>query len=512
MEGLYSDELYFRNPELGGSVPGAFHGYLDYVGDRVHIEAKFSEVVAHLEAQLRPGRLLDVGAGPGFMVSAARARGWDAIGLDLNEWAARYAREELGVEVRVSALDDAHLPTGSFDAVTMMDLLEHVPNPGALVAEAARVTRPGGMLAVLTPDAGSPLSRALGRRWPELVRVPEHLVLVSARGLKALLEHHGYEVIGHHSVGKTSSLATLVADVSPVAPRLSAAVERAIAGKALAGRTFELDPRTKFCMYARLSRREPATPAPFPRPARLPRRPPPQTAEEAILEDLKTMARARRLSDWMFEQFADDVRGSVAEVGAGIGTFSERILAAGAERLLLIEPEDACAEILAARFADDARVTTVREEVPGSVSLAGHPESHDLVLCQKVLEHVDDDAAAIGEMAMALRAGGTLALLVPAHPGLYGSLDLAYGHRRRYTRGAVRSLMETAGLEVRDIRSFNLLGVPGWWMSSRLQATSVNPRLLPVYETLLRPWRRLEDRIRPPWGLSLVAHAVRRPA
>jgi 2-polyprenyl-3-methyl-5-hydroxy-6-metoxy-1,4-benzoquinol methylase len=503
---LYDGQGYFQNPDFGASEAGGYHGYLDYLSDREHIERKFAEVLAHVEAQVPTGSLLDVGAGIGLMVSAAGARGWDAIGLDLNEWAVGIARDELGEDVRHGTLGDGGLEGRSFDAVTMMDLLEHVADPARTVAEAARALRPGGVLAVLTPNAGSWVSRVLGRRWPELIRVPEHLILFSARGLGRLLEENGYEVIGWHSVGKASSISTLLADVSPVAPGLLRPLRDTVERRGWGDFEFELDPRTKLCLYARRLRTEAGSKRPpvRRRPPRLPKRAPRVPAEESVLRDLRTLAGATHLADWMFDQFAASLRGRVVEVGAGIGTFSERILGAGASELLLIEPEDPCAETLRSRFAGDPRVRIESEYLPGSPSLSAGAGAYDLVLCQNVLEHIEDDRGAVREMAAALRPGGTLVLLVPGHRSLYGSLDVAYGHRRRYTQAAIRELYTDAGLEVTAIRAFNLLGVLGWYASNRLGRRRVSPASIRVYEAIVRGWRPIEDRLRPPWGLSIV--------
>jgi 2-polyprenyl-3-methyl-5-hydroxy-6-metoxy-1,4-benzoquinol methylase len=509
LSALYSDERYFANPEYGA---GDYLGYRDYLADRAEIEEKVAQVLAQLERFVPPGRLLDVGAGPGLLLAAARARGWEPRGLDLNPWAAAWAREELGVEVDLGTLEAAGYEPSSFEAGTMMDLIEHVAEPAALLDEAARVIRPGGVLAVLTPDAGSFTTRALGRRWPEVQRAGEHLTLFSVAGLSALLTRHSFEPLGWHSIGKRSSLATLAADLSPIAPALARGVQWALAGRRLGERRIEFDPRAKFCLYARrasvpAARPHASTdPGPGTPPLRLPKRAGP-AVERAVREELEHLAGARRLGDWMFDQFAGDVRGSVAEVGAGIGTFSARLLAAGAGRLLLLEPEPSCASELEFRFGAEPKVRVVREALPDAPSL-GEAES-DLVLCQNVLEHVDDDEAAVRTMARALRPGGRLALLVPAGPRLFGPLDLSYGHRRRYTRGRVEELLRGAGLAVLELRPFNLLGVPGWWVKNRRRGARVGPRSLAVYEALLPICRPLEDRLRPPWGLSLVARAER---
>jgi SAM-dependent methyltransferase len=230
---------------------------------------------------------------------------------------------------------------------------------------------------------------------------------------------------------------------------------------------------------------------------------------QSELWDLETLARAKRLADWMFEQFAWAASGMAVEVGAGIGTFSERLLDAGVESLLLIEPEEACADVLADRFGDDPRVRLVREQLPDAYSLVEQPESFDFVLCQNVLEHVREDGRSVAVMASVLRPGGRLCVLVPAGPRLFGPLDRVYGHERRYTRESLRAVVEGAGLRIIDLYSFNALAIPGWWVKNRIGARSLSTRSLAVYEALVPLWRSVERRVRLPWGLSLIAHAER---
>ncbi len=220
--------------------------------------------------------------------------------------------------------------------------------------------------------------------------------------------------------------------------------------------------------------------------------------------DLENLKRARRLGDWVFEQFDEHVRGRVAEIGAGIGTYSERIAATGqVDDLLLVEPEPACAARLRSRFAHVAE-----EELPHAPSL--RPADRDFVVALNVVEHIGDDYGAVAAMAAALRPGGVLTLLVPAHPRLYGPLDRHYGHARRYTKERLRDVVERAGLTVLDLYRFNALGILGWAVKNRARDPSLDPRSLRAYELMLPAYRRLvEDRFRPPIGLSLIVHAQR---
>jgi SAM-dependent methyltransferase len=200
----------------------------------------------------------------------------------------------------------------------------------------------------------------------------------------------------------------------------------------------------------------------------------------------------------------------VLEVGAGIGTFSERLLAAGARELLLIEPEAACVTELEQRFAGDPRVTVRAELLPDAPSLAGQDGTFDFALSQNVLEHIEDDAAAMAAKARAVRPGGRVMALVPAHPRLYGAIDRSFGHYRRYTRERLRAITEAAGLEVERLYSFNALGLLGWWAKKRTGAQEIGSSPLRVYEAMLAVWAPIERRVDLPVGLSLIVHA-RRP-
>jgi 2-polyprenyl-3-methyl-5-hydroxy-6-metoxy-1,4-benzoquinol methylase len=483
----------------------------DHVADRAFVEAKFDEVVAHLERYVPVGRLLDVGAGPGFLVSAAAARGWDARGIDLNPWAAEHARDELGVQVHVGSLDEGAFAGEQFDAVTMMDVIEHVPDPEPVLANLARLVRPGGVAVVLTPDAGAPLSRALGARWPEVQRPGEHVVLYSRGGLAAALRRHGFVPSGWHTAGKMATVATLVDDVGVALPKALAGLGRRVQSSRVGPRVVELDTRTKFVVYARRLP-EGSTPAAH-APARIPKRPEALAhVDDAIVEELESLGRAEHYGDWLYGTFAPHVPAArVLEVGAGIGTFTARMLADGARVVVLIEPEGPCADVLDDRFRGERRVQVHRDLLPEAPCLAGEAGAFDLVVCQNVLEHIGDDTGSVAAMARALRPGGHLALVVPAGPRLFGSLDEAYGHWRRYDSAMLRSVVTGAGLEVEELRPMNGLGIPGWWVKNRRVGARVGPTSLKAYEALVAVWRPIEERLRLPVGLSLVCVA-RRPA
>jgi SAM-dependent methyltransferase len=222
---------------------------------------------------------------------------------------------------------------------------------------------------------------------------------------------------------------------------------------------------------------------------------------------LQRLAAAQRLQAWMFSALWPGRSGPMLEVGAGIGTFSSLLLSSGADPLLLLEPDDACCAALRRRFDGVDRVQIAHEGIPEAAALHERRDTFCYALCQNVLEHIEDDVAALSVVVDALEPGGELAVLVPAHPFLLNRLDRRFGHFRRYTRARLRSLLVSAGAELTDLRSFNLLGLPGWWLAGHTERLDITEGSLRAYESLVRVWRPIEDAIRPPLGLSLVARA-----
>ena len=86
----------------------------------------------------RPGRVLDVGCGRGFLLDAFRRRGWTVEGTEMSAASSAHAREVLGIPVHVGPLESLDLPAESFDAATLWHVLEHVTSPASLLAGIGR--------------------------------------------------------------------------------------------------------------------------------------------------------------------------------------------------------------------------------------------------------------------------------------------------------------------------------------------------------------------------------------
>jgi SAM-dependent methyltransferase len=136
------------------------------------------------------GALLDVGAGRGRFVAAARRAGWAAAGIEPSARGIEAASGVYGVALERGTLADA---SGTYDAVVLWHVLEHLDDPDAAVTRLATLVAPGGRLLVGVPNLASVQAQLGGERWFHL-DLPRHRTHFTPAGLRALLERHGFVV------------------------------------------------------------------------------------------------------------------------------------------------------------------------------------------------------------------------------------------------------------------------------------------------------------------------------
>src|SRR5205814_3869836 len=157
------------------------------------------------------------------------------------------------------------------------------------------------------------------------------------------------------------------------------------------------------------------------------------------------------------------------------------------EHLVATDADPEYVALLARTFEANPKVE-VRLVDPAALSEDSlPPRSFDTVVCANLLGHVADDAAALLPLRAMLAPGGHVVLVVPALHALYGTIDRAIGHHRRYTRAEIASKLAEAGLTVERVTYFNVLGVAGWYLNARL----LRRRSVPGFQA------RLNDRLVP---------------
>jgi SAM-dependent methyltransferase len=227
------------------------------------------------------------------------------------------------------------------------------------------------------------------------------------------------------------------------------------------------------------------------------------------LEDLEASLPA--FSEWLFSQVESQLGRTVLDAGAGVGTYSRLILESG-RRAVALEPDDGIRAELVRRLgdADEFRVLKGDLADPAVVPRA-RDAGIDSAVCLNVLEHIEDDRGALRNLRAVLPSGGKLALLVPAHPVLFNSIDRAVGHFRRYRRKELVAKIEEAGLAIDRLFYFNFFAIPGWVLSGHILRRKVASRAgTRLFDTLVPLFKTLEKPLGGRLGMSLIA-LCRRP-
>lgn len=247
--GMY-DEGYFVHRD--NCYTGEYFGYYDYIGNKDKIKRSFVQRLKTIENFRSPGKLLDVGCAAGYFLSSARERGWQASGLDISAFAVGLARKELGEgSVKLSTLLEAGYPAESFDAVTLWDVLEHLPDPSANLKEAWRILKPGGILGLVIPNAGSPAAIILGRWWPEFRRIKEHIYFFTKPTILNMLKKAGFDLMLMESAGRIFSITELLSECKIFNYRVFERLASVSDKIGFSGINFYVKPGYKISIYAK---------------------------------------------------------------------------------------------------------------------------------------------------------------------------------------------------------------------------------------------------------------------
>ena len=184
------------------------------------------------------GRLLEVGCSTGEMLAAA-SKSFDVFGVEADSGSSKIASQR-GLQCFNGALADAQiagekLADNSFDVAALYHVIEHFPSPRAEMTELQRIIKPGGWLAIETPNIANVWFRLLGARWRQFI--PDHIFFFSPQTIRRLCEETGFEIVELRNVGKTMSARLLISRIG----RYHQPTARALS---LFSRRFGLDDRT----------------------------------------------------------------------------------------------------------------------------------------------------------------------------------------------------------------------------------------------------------------------------
>jgi SAM-dependent methyltransferase len=191
-------------------------------GERPWRELMARERLNDLKRFATSGRLLEVGCSTGEMLAEARTS-FDAFGVEADAASSQRA-VSCGLNCFNGTLSDAKFPDAHFDVAALYHVIEHFPSPRAELQEFHRIIRPGGWLAIETPNIANFWFRLLGARWRQFI--PDHIFFFTPQTLTRMCEERGFEVCEVRSVGKTMSARLFISRIGryhqPTARLLSA--------------------------------------------------------------------------------------------------------------------------------------------------------------------------------------------------------------------------------------------------------------------------------------------------
>jgi SAM-dependent methyltransferase len=215
-------------------------------------------------------------------------------------------------------------------------------------------------------------------------------------------------------------------------------------------------------------------------------------------ETLLVMNKAGLYNNWLFSFMDEFVKGDILEVGSGVGSFTRLLREKG--NVTTIDKNKKYVEKL------KKELTNVSVGF-GDIEKGRHffsQKKFDTVVCLNVLEHVENDFKALGNIYNLMTRGAKLILLVPAHRSLYCKFDKKLGHYRRYDIKNVTKTLKKVGFRVLDMRCLNWLGAVGWYVFMKVMKVERFPksRVL-LFEKISRLFLSIEKVVRFPFGLSV---------
>lgn len=218
---------------------------------------------------------------------------------------------------------------------------------------------------------------------------------------------------------------------------------------------------------------------------------------------LRRLRRARRYNEWVWSLLEPHVGDRVLEVGCGVGNFTCYL--ANRDLVVATDNNERYLDMLrhSVGHLDNIKVERVNWNGPDLERLRAF--AFDTIICLNVLEHIERDGDALATFATLLKPNGRLVLQVPAMKALYGELDRALNHYRRYDRDELIAKLCEHGFAIDEARYFNIPGIVGWYINAVLLKRRTVPGVQSRIANLLVPWLRLERRMDLTCGMALVA-------
>lgn len=221
---------------------------------------------------------------------------------------------------------------------------------------------------------------------------------------------------------------------------------------------------------------------------------------------LESMSQAVWYNRWTLDKFEKYLSGDILEVGCGIGNFTKTLTKYGSVWAIDIEQS----------YVSDLKRKKLKKAHIGFGDVEKGKyffkrKKFDSLICLNVLEHIKQDKTALSNMSKLLKNNGYLVLLVPSHPMLFGEIDRAIDHYRRYEKSKLINLILKNNFSIILSKRLNFIGAIGWWFAGKiLKDTSVKKDKLHIFNYVAPFFLKIEEFIEPPFGTSVLIVAKKK--
>ncbi|MBU4484305.1 class I SAM-dependent methyltransferase [bacterium] len=209
--------LYYANPRTTTSIENVRSGNTAtelYEAKKLNYEGRISEfkyILGLINNQKVPsGKLLDIGCYEGFFLNEARCSGWECTGVEPNIGGSNFAIKNLKLDVRQCILEKAGFEDHSFDVITLLAVLEHIPDPKQTLIEVKRILKKDGLLVIYVPTVPFYLN-IIKSKWRMFIG--DHYFFFTDYSMENLLNVAGFKLGESRYIKKTFDLDTMLARI-----------------------------------------------------------------------------------------------------------------------------------------------------------------------------------------------------------------------------------------------------------------------------------------------------------
>jgi SAM-dependent methyltransferase len=226
-------------------------------------------------------------------------------------------------------------------------------------------------------------------------------------------------------------------------------------------------------------------------------------------ETLDAIAGANKFNRWMYDTIKPYCSGKILEIGSGIGNISKHFIDKGAD-ITLSDIREVYCDVLKRSFPKASVLRLDLTHPYFDSEYSEHLKKYDTVFALNVVEHIENESLAVNNCNKLLKKGGKLIILVPAYQQLYNRFDKELEHFRRYTEKRLNILLESQHFQIIHSRYFNFMGIPGWYISGKLQKNKTIPKSqMSLYDKFVPLFKIVDRVVVNKIGLSVISVGVK---